>query len=89
MPETKNYVQQLADYLKKNISKGYTTESLKFSLMNQGYSRVSVENAIELANIQLAAKAPLIKEKPQITYRTIPEIEKPGFFKRLWRRLFG
>lgn len=87
----KDYIQQLADYIIRNLSKGYTLDSLKFSLMEQGYSRISVENAIEKANKQLAAKAPPMKEKPVITYKTIPETieEQPGFFKRLWRRLFG
>ena len=72
----KDYLQQLANYIKKNLVKGYTIESLKFSLMSQGYSRLSVENAIELANKQLALQITPIKEKPQITYKIIPEPEK-------------
>ena len=32
-----NYIQQLADYIMKNLSKGYTVDALRFSLMNQGY----------------------------------------------------
>ena len=74
MEKPKDYVQQLADYIKKNLSKGYTLESLRFSLIGQGYSRISVDNAIETANKQLAANAPLMIEKPQITYKLIPEI---------------
>ncbi|MBS3079374.1 hypothetical protein J4218_04590, partial [Candidatus Pacearchaeota archaeon] len=81
-----------AEYVKRNIAKGYTLDSLKFSLMSQGYSRVSVEKAIDLANEQLAYKAPIMKEKPQISYRTFPvtqiEEEKPGFFKKLFRKFF-
>lgn len=87
MEEPKDYVQQLADHIKKNLSKGYTIESLRFSLLGQGYSRIAVENAIELANKQLASKIPPLKEKPQITYRIIPEPEKQesffiSFFKK-------
>lgn len=91
MQRPEDHVQQLAEYIKKNIAKGYTPESLKFSLMSQGYSRISVEKAIETANSQLAQTAPLMKEKPQIIYRTIPETEiqeEPGFFKRLFRKFF-
>jgi hypothetical protein len=82
-----DHIQQLAEYIKKNISKGYTTESLKFSLMNQGYSRISVEKAIELANEQLAEKAPVMKEKPLITYKVYDEGEpiKEGFLKKLFK----
>ena len=96
MQRPDDYLQQLADYVKRNLSKGYTVDSLKFSLMNQGYSRVAVENAIELANKQLASQAPLMKEKPQISYKLITEDkeieavpENQGFFKKLWRKLFG
>ena len=90
MYKPEDHIQQLADYFKKNLSKGYTPDSLKFSLMNQGYSRISINKAIELANEQLAAIAPPMKEKPQIIYRTTPEtIEEPGFLKRAWKKLFG
>lgn len=72
-----NYIQQLADYILKNISKGYTVDSLRFSLMNQGYSKISVDKAIEIANKKLASKAPLMKEKPQITYKIFDEENQP------------
>ena len=90
MYRPEDYTQQLAEYVKRNIAKGYTLDSLKFSLMSQGYSRVSVEKAIELANEQLAYQAPILKEKPQIIYRTIPptEIREEGFFKKLFRKFF-
>lgn len=58
--------------------------------MNQGYSRISINKAIELANEQLAVQAPVMKEKPQIIYKAFPEVEeRPGFLKRVWRKLFG
>ncbi len=72
-----NYIQQLADYIMKNLSKGYTIDALKFSLINQGYSKISVDKAIEIANKRLASKIPLMKEKPQITYKIIDEENKP------------
>ncbi|VVB78810.1 Uncharacterised protein [uncultured archaeon] len=91
MYKPEDHVQQLADYIKKNISKGYTTDSLKFSLINQGYSRISINKAMDLANEQLAAIAPKMQEKPQIVYRAIPEVAevRPGLLKRAWRKLFG
>lgn len=88
-----NQNQQLADYIKKNISKGYTIESLKYSLMQQGYSRTSVEKGMELATKQMAINAPKMVEKPIITYRAIDEEELKqkiaenegkGFFKKLF-----
>lgn len=87
MYEPKNYVQQLADYIKKNLAKGYTIDSLRFSLKEQGYSRISIENAIELANKQLAAEAPPMKEKPQIIYKVVEPAEPVK--KSFWKWLFG
>lgn len=93
--KSKDYLNQLSEYIIKNISKGYTVEALRFSLINQGYSRLSVDNAIKTANEKLAAQAPIIKEKPQIIHRLItPDntytYEKNnGFFKKFFRKIFG
>jgi len=91
--KAKDYIHQLAEHIKKNLSKGYTVDALRFSLMNQGYSRISIDKAIELVNKQLASEVPLIKEKPQITYRIIEDksqfIQISKEKKSFWRRLFG
>lgn len=93
MNQPEDYIQQLADYIKRNLSKGYSLEALKVSLMNQGYSKISVENAAELANKQLAELTPPMKEIPQITYKIFDEefnpvkIIKPK--KSFFARLFG
>jgi len=86
MYKPENYIQQLADHIKINIKKGYTIEAMRFSLINQGYSRISVEKSIELANQQLAASAPEMKEKPQIFYKIEPEIPVK---KSFWNWLKG
>jgi hypothetical protein len=91
MDKRENYIQQLADHIKRNIAKGYTMDSLVVSLTNQGYSRIAIEKSIELANKQLAEKAPLMKERPEITHKVIlndSEYElKPK--KSFWKKLFG
>ncbi len=68
---------QLTEYILKNLQKGYSSETLKFSLISQGYSKITVENALEKANKVLASKIPPIKEKPQITYRVVNEKNQP------------
>ena len=60
--------RNIVDYIKKNLSKGYTEESLKWALVNQGYSRTAVSKSIEQVHKELAEKAPKIKEKPKIKY---------------------
>jgi hypothetical protein len=68
-----DYKEQLIDYFKKNISKSYNPESLKFALIQQGYSRVAVEQAYKKAVEELAEKAPKLKEKPIIKYELYDE----------------
>jgi hypothetical protein len=80
--------QDIADYIKKNLKKGYTLDSLRYSLISQGYSKISVENAIDLANKQMAKEIPQIKERPEIIYKVVTEAEiiktEP---KSFWKKL--
>ena len=78
-----DYIQQLANYIRKNLSKGYTPESLKWALINQGHSRLEVEKAIKVANEQLAAEAPKMIEKPVIKIEIEPKIETPSFWQKI------
>jgi hypothetical protein len=84
------YKRKIINYFKRNLAKGYTSDSLKFALMSQGYSRAIVEAAIEQANKEIAEKAPILKEKPLIKYEIIDEYDKPIVIHRpWWKRLFG
>ena len=89
MGET-DYRKKLVNYFKKNLKKGYTTESLKWALISQGYSRTAVEMAIEELNKELARQAPVLKEKPIIKYEIIGEDDKPIAIKKpFWKKIFG
>tara|TARA_Y100000310_G_C20684027_1_gene817822 strand:+ start:2606 stop:2896 length:291 start_codon:yes stop_codon:yes gene_type:complete len=82
---------QLVEHIKKNLSKGYNQDTLRFSLISQGYSKITVENALERANKELANILPEVKEKPKIIYKLIGEDNKPvqivetrkSFFEKL------
>jgi len=63
------YKEQLVDYFIRNLKKNYTAESLTFSLVSQGYSRVIVDQALQEANKQIAETAPVLKEKPVIKHQ--------------------
>lgn len=88
--------EQLAEYILKNLKKGYTMDSLKYSLISQGYTKITVENAIDLANKKLAEEIPIIKERPEIVYKVVAEpaelvdgtqevnTNKKGFFSKLF-----
>ena len=85
-----DYTRKVVDYFKKNLSKGYTLDALRWALINQGYSRTLVERAILQANKELAEKAPILKEKPRIKYEIIDEDDNPITIKKpWWKRVFG
>ncbi|MBT96498.1 MAG: hypothetical protein QF567_00680 [Candidatus Pacearchaeota archaeon] len=85
-----NYRKKLVEYLKKNLKKNYTEESLKWALIDQGYSRTDVLRSLEQANKELAEKVPVLKEKPVIKYQIIDENDNPISIKKpLWKRILG
>lgn len=84
-----DYKKQIIEYLKKNLSKGYTLESLKIALLRQGYSKSIIERAVEQTNEELAKKAPEFKEKPKIKYEIVDEFDKPVLVKKsFWKKFF-
>lgn len=86
-------LRKIMDYLKKNLKKGYTEESLKWALINQGYTRILVEQAIRRVHEELAEEAPKIEEKPVIRHVVFDEedtpIEIPQKKKSWWGKLWG
>jgi hypothetical protein len=80
------YRQKLVDYIKKNLRKNYPIETLRIALINQGYVRSTVDEAIKVAVNEMAKEAPVIKEKPVIEHEVLTEesvVEK----KSLWRKI--
>jgi hypothetical protein len=93
-------IQKLTEYIKKNLSKGYTLDDLRFSLISQGYSKISIERAIETVNKKPTKPIQESKEKPEITHKIIytdedardggekeiiiSDTTKKGFFKRIF-----
>ncbi len=82
------YRKRIVNYFKKNLAKGYTMESLKWALINQGYPKAIVERAMKQVNEELAKEAPILKDKPKITYQIIDEHNRPITIKKpLWKRI--
>jgi hypothetical protein len=85
-----DYQKKLTEYFKRNLKKGYTLESLRWALVKQGYSRAVIEGAIDEANKELAAEAPILKEKPIIKYEALDEENNVQPQKKSWwKRIFG
>ena len=77
-------LRQIVDYLKNNVAKGYTMDSLKWALIKQGYSRTLVEKAIDVANKEIAETVPKLIEKPMIKYEILDEDYNPVRFRKSW-----
>lgn len=85
-----DYKKRLIDYIKKNLAKGYTEDSLRWALMSQGYSRTIIEESFRKTHEELAQKAPVLKTKPQIRYEIVDEQNRPiNFHKPFWKRWLG
>ena len=82
-----SYKRRIIDYFKKNAKKGYPPQTLKFALINQGYLRPMVEEAMEQAMKEMAREAPVLKEAPQIEHEVV--VDEVPVKKSWWRRLFG
>lgn len=81
---SEEYRGRLTEYFKKNLRKGYTEESLKWALVNQGYSRTMIDSALERTHKELAEEAPVLREKPEIKYEVLDENNEPVPVKKSW-----
>jgi alpha-beta hydrolase superfamily lysophospholipase len=82
------YKVKLIEYLRKNLKKGYPVDTLRIALINQGYSRQIVDEALKVAINKMAAEAPVINEKPQIEHEVIAEEEAPIVQKKsMWKKI--
>ena len=87
-----NYLNGLIEYAKKNLQKGYTKDSLKWALVNQGHSRMEVEKALAQASsdyekerIRQPISSPSVSPAPS-TPTVELEAEQP---KSFWKKIFG
>ncbi len=85
-------LRKLVDYIQRNLSKGYTEESLKWALIRQGYSRSIVEMAFKKVHQDLSQRAPMLQDSPKISHELIDDegnsmVVEPK--KPWWKRLFG
>lgn len=83
-------------YIKKNLRKGYTQDSLRWALINQGYPKFLVDECFNQAHKEMAQKAPELKEKPKIRYEVYDQQNRPikvtpkkkSFFAKMKEKFF-
>jgi hypothetical protein len=81
-----DYIKKVVDYIKKNLAKGYTEDSLRWALVKQGHSRTLVEKAINIAKKEMAETAPKLAPPVETKIEIIKKPEKRSFLARLFRR---
>jgi len=87
------HLGQLARHVKKNLSKGYKIDALRVALLNQGYSKIEINKAIDIANKEIEEqKIVKNKERPKIVYQLFDQDENPiqtfTNKKSFWKRIF-
>lgn len=87
-----NLRRNLVEHIKKNFHKGYDEESLKYALINQGYSKIEANDAIRIAKRELdEEKDSKQKEKPKIKYEIYGADNRPirePFWRRIYKKWF-
>lgn len=75
----------LIDYLQRNLKKGYKLDELKWALISQGHSRVSVDKAVKyVVDMQEAQKAKKIDTaKPEVLQMPVQVEEEPSFWQKI------
>ncbi|MBM3233002.1 hypothetical protein FJZ18_02445 [Candidatus Pacearchaeota archaeon] len=89
MQKKEDYIGSISEYIKRNLKKGYTKESLKWALVKQGHSRLEVDKAMAKVDSELANMAPILKTKPEITLEVIEPQGAIVKKKSLWAKLRG
>ena len=91
MYKNKDLIQELVDYIKKNSKKGYTKDSMRWALINQGYSKIEVDRALKKAEEDFAGTDQEMKVKQSTEY--INSAQKSTIDnsppKKGWRKWFG
>lgn len=91
--ENKGRIEDLCDYLRKNIEKGYSVEALKWALVKQGNPRLEVEKAVAIVSkesVRMMKKVESMNtlqnqtpSQEQSSQEPVVEPEKKPFWKRI------
>ncbi len=86
------HLRTILDYFEKNLKKGYKVDALKYVLLNQGYSKVEVAEAIKILEEKSKKEQEAVKKEEerrlkmqvQEEVKQVTQQQKKGFFRRLF-----
>ncbi len=87
------HLRTILEYFEKNLKKGYKIDALKYVLLNQGYSKVEIAEAIKIIEEKTKKEKEEVKKEEerklkmqiQEDLKQVNEQQKKGF----WGRFFG
>ena len=74
---TELHKERIERYLRNNLEKGYSEDSLKWALIKQGNSRTEVLRALAKVKKEMSEKKGKDKEKPSIKYELYDQDNNP------------
>jgi uncharacterized protein Smg (DUF494 family) len=86
------HLRTLLDYFEKNLKKGYKIDALRYVLLNQGYSKTEIGEAIKIIEEKTKKDQEAIKREEERRLRMqvqeevnqVTQQQKKGFFGRLF-----
>ena len=89
MPELRDgdYIKGLVRYTERNLSRGYTVDQIKLTLIQQGYSKAAVDRAVRIAEANRPKVVEVVKEEPKIV--PVMEEQVPAKKRTWFHKLFG
>jgi hypothetical protein len=87
------HLRTILDYFERNLKKGYKADALKYVLLNQGYSKTEIAEAMRILEEKTKKDQEAIKKEEerklkmqiQEDLKQVAQEQKKGF----WGRLFG
>jgi len=86
------HLRTILDYFEKNLKKGYKVDALKYVLLNQGYSKTEIAEAIRIIEEKTKKDQEAVKKEEerrlkmqiQEELNQVNQQQKKGFFGRLF-----
>jgi len=85
-------LRTILEYFEKNLKKGYKVDALRYVLLNQGYSKIEIAEAIKILEEKTKKEKALAKKEEderlrmqvQEEIRQATQQQKKGFFQRFF-----
>lgn len=79
-----DYIKQIVSYIERNSSRGYSIDQMRFTLLQQGYSRAAIEKAMRIYEQSRPRPVEVKKEEIPAVEPVVSVQQKKGFFSRMF-----